>query len=230
MPQAASPLKLAATPLASVTRDILNEIRSPFTPAIGAYEYDSIALPVELSSFSSSVNGRDVFLNWSTATELNNSGFDIERSVSPGQWSKIGNVVGNGTTSSPVDYTYTDKNLATGKYSYRLKQVDYNGNFEYFNLNGEVFVGIPGRFNLSQNYPNPFNPTTSINFDIPVDSKVTISLFDLSGREVAKLVNDFRTAGYYSVSFNASNLSSGTYFYRIDAGSFTDTKKMLLIK
>ena len=230
MPQAASPLKLAGTPIAGVTRDILNEVRSPFTPAIGAYEYDSIALPVELSSFSSSVNGRDVILNWSTATELNNSGFDIERSVSPGQWSKIGNVTGNGTTSSPVDYTYTDKNLATGKYSYRLKQVDYNGNFEYFNLNGEVFVGIPGRFNLSQNYPNPFNPTTSINFDIPVDSRVTISLFDLSGREVAKLVNDFRTAGYYSVNFNASNLSSGTYFYRIDAGSFTDTKKMLLIK
>jgi len=230
MPQAASPLKLAATPLASVTRDILNEIRSPFTPAIGAYEYDSIALPVELSSFSSSVNGRDVVLNWSTATELNNSGFDIERSVSPGQWSKIGNVTGNGTTSSPVDYSYTDKNLATGKYSYRLKQVDYNGNFEYFNLSNQVSVGVPDKFSLSQNYPNPFNPSTTISFDIPVDSKVMVTLFDMSGREVANLVNEFKTAGYYSVSFNASSLSSGAYFYRIDAGNFVDTKKMLLVK
>ncbi|MBK9227510.1 MAG: T9SS type A sorting domain-containing protein [Ignavibacteria bacterium] len=169
-------------------------------------------------------------MNWSTATELNNSGFDIERSVSPGQWSKIGNVTGNGTTSSPVDYSYTDKNLATGKYSYRLKQVDYNGNFEYFNLSNQVSVGVPDKFSLSQNYPNPFNPSTTISFDIPVDSKVMITLFDMSGREVANLVNEFKTAGYYSVSFNASSLSSGAYFYRIDAGNFVDTKKMLLVK
>ena len=230
MPQVASPLKLAATPLASVTRDILNEVRSPFTPAIGAYEYDSVALPVELASFSSSVTGRDVKLNWVTATELNNSGFDIERSIYPGQWSKIGNVIGNGTTSSPVEYTYTDKNLATGKYSYRLKQVDYNGNFEYFNLSNEVSVGVPDKFSLSQNYPNPFNPSTTISFDIPVDSKVKISLFDMSGREVADIVNEFKTAGYYTVNFNGSSLASGAYFYRIDAGNFVDTKKMLLVK
>ncbi len=230
MPQAASPLKLAGTPIAGVTKDILNEVRSPFTPAIGAYEYDSIALPVELASFTSSVTGRDVKLNWVTATELNNSGFDIERSSAPGQWSKIGNVTGNGTTNSSVEYSYTDKNLASGKYSYRLKQVDYNGNFEYFNLSNEVSVGVPDKFNLSQNYPNPFNPSTTISFDIPVDSKVMISLFDMSGREVANIVNEFKTAGYYTVNFNGSSLASGAYFYRIDAGNFVDTKKMLLVK
>jgi len=144
----------------------------------------------------------------------------------------------NGTTNSPVEYSYTDKNLASGKYSYRLKQVDYNGNFEYFNLSNEVSVGVPDKFNLSQNYPNPFNPSTTISFDIPVDSKVMISLFDMSGIEVANIVNEFKTAGYYTVNFKGSSLASGAYFYRlvvsssnpIDAGNFVDTKKMLLVK
>ncbi len=230
MPQAASPLKLAGTPIAGVTRDILNEIRSPFTPAIGAYEYDSIALPVELSSLTSQVTGRDVTLNWTTSSELNNSGFDIERSVNSNEWIKVGNVAGNGTTTSPVNYSFTDRNLETGRYSYRLKQIDFNGNFEYFNLSNQVSVGIPDKFSLSQNYPNPFNPSTTISFDIPVDSKVRISLFDMSGREVANIVNEFKTAGYYTVNFNGSNLASGAYFYRIDAGNFVDTKKMLLVK
>lgn len=234
MPQNTSPLKLAGTPIAGVTRDILEEPRSPFTPTIGAYEYDSVTLPVELSSFTSSVDGRNVSLRWTTANELNNSGFDIERSSLQGTWTKIGFVPGNGTTSSVTDYAYEDRNLESGKYAYRLRQVDYNGNYEYFELSGEVFVGIPGRFNLSQNYPNPFNPSTTINFDLPYDSKVSITLFDISGREVARLVNDARTAGYHSVAFNASSLSSGTYFYRIDAsstgGNFSDTKKMLMIK
>ncbi len=231
MPQFASPLKLNATPLASVTRDILKESRSPFTPTIGAYEYDSITLPVELVSFSSSVQGRDARLDWSTASELNNSGFDIERSESGNlQWSKVGFVTGNGTTNEMQAYSYTDRNLATGSYLYRLKQIDFNGNYEYFNLTGEVLIGVPGSFSLSQNFPNPFNPSTTINFDLPHDGNVSITLFDMSGREVAKLVNEFRQAGYHTVSFNASALSSGAYFYRMDAGNFADTKKMLLIK
>ena len=124
-------------------------------------------LPVELSAFTSTVSNRDVTLNWSTASELNNSGFDIERSLTEGQWTKAGNVQGNGTTNELKNYQFTDKNLSSGTYSYRLKQIDFNGNFEYFNLNEEIIVGIPDQFSLSQNYPNPFNPTTKIDFQLP---------------------------------------------------------------
>ena len=187
-------------------------------------------LPVELSSFVSAVNLNNVTLNWSTASETNNSGFDIERSNVNGQWSKVGNVAGNGTSSVSNSYSFTDRNLASGKYSYRIKQIDFNGNFEYFNLSNEVNVGIPTEYELSQNYPNPFNPSTSINFNLPVDGKVSIRLYDMSGKEVALLVNEVKTAGYYSVNFNASSLSSGVYFYSISADNFTATKKMLLVK
>ena len=194
-----------------------------------AYGPDQNALPVELASFTSSVNGRNVELNWATASELNNSGFDIERSVN-GNWTKVANVSGNGTTTSPQSYSYTDRNVASGNYSYRLKQIDFNGNFEYFNLSSEVNVGVPSNFALSQNYPNPFNPSTKINYDLPTDSKVSIKLFDMSGREVMTLVNEVKTAGYYTVSFNGANLSSGVYFYTISADNFVSTKKMTLIK
>ena len=192
------------------------------------------AQPVELASFVSTINGNDVTLNWATTTETNNSGFDIERSSLNGSWSKVGNVTGNGTVTTPHNYSFTDRNVASGTYSYRLKQIDFNGNFEYFSLNNEVNVGIPQKFELSQNYPNPFNPSTSINFDLPFDAKVSIKVFDLSGKEVATLVNGAITAGYHSVNFNASGLSSGVYFYRINAegsgNNFVATKKMSLIK
>ena len=197
--------------------------------AIGG-DSSSQPLPVELASFSSVINGRNVTLNWTTASESNNAGFDIERSSVNGQWSKIGYVSGNGTTTSGNSYSFNDRNIASGKYNYRLKQNDFNGNFEYFNLNSDVIIGTPDRFSLSQNYPNPFNPSTIINYDLPFDSKVSIKIFDMSGREVASLVNEFKTAGYYSANFNASSLSSGVYFYTINADNFTATKKMLLVK
>ncbi|MEO6694639.1 MAG: right-handed parallel beta-helix repeat-containing protein [Ignavibacteria bacterium] len=195
-------------------------------------------LPVELSSLTSVVNKRDVTLNWITASELNNAGFDVERSVVNGLWSKVANVTGNGTTSVPMNYTYTDRNLASGKYNYRLKQIDFNGNYEYFNLSNEVNIGVPTKFDLSQNYPNPFNPTTKINYDLPFDGKVSIKIFDMSGREVSTLVNDVVTAGFYTINFNAANLSSGVYFYKItvegngstDNGGFVAIKKMMLVK
>jgi len=193
-----------------------------------------IPLPVELAAFTAELNKRDVKLNWSTSTETNNAGFDVERKSADGQWTKITNVSGSGTTNSMKNYTYNDKNLATGKYDYRLKQIDYNGQFTYFNLSNEVNVGLPTKFDLSQNYPNPFNPSTKINYDLPVDGKVSIILYDITGKEVAKLVNEVKTAGYYTVSFNASNLASGMYFYRISAEgngkNFIDTKKMMLVK
>lgn len=191
-------------------------------------------LPVELASFTSVINGRDVTLNWSTSSEVNNSGFDIERSVINGTWTKIGNVEGHGTTNSANSYSFADRGLNSGVYNYRLKQIDFNGNFEYFNLSNEVNIGIPEKYNMSQNYPNPFNPSTTISFDLPFDSKVSLKLFDMTGREVASLVSEFKTAGYHTVNYNASNLSSGVYFYRITAEAngknFVDTKKMMLVK
>ena len=191
-------------------------------------------LPVELTSFTSSVNKRDVLLNWNTSSEINNMAFDIERSNLKGktsnEWIKIGNVLGNGTTSYSHSYSFSDRNLNSGNYSYRLKQIDFNGNFEYFNLNNEVNIGIPSTYAVSQNYPNPFNPSTLINFDLPYDGKVSIKLFDMSGKEVATLIDETKTAGYYSVKFNAAGLSSGVYFYNISADNFSETKKMLLIK
>jgi len=195
--------------------------------------YDNTVLPVELSSFSSLINGREVTLNWSTATETNNSAFEIERS-SNGAWSKVGSVTGAGTSTTPQNYSFADRGLATGNYSYRLKQIDFNGNFEYFNLNNEVVIGLPVSYSLSQNYPNPFNPSTKINYDLPFDGKVSVKLFDMSGKEVSSLVNEVKAAGYYTINFNATNLSSGIYFYTINADNngqnFVSTKKMMLVK
>lgn len=196
---------------------------------------DDGALPVELASFTSSINRNNVTLNWTTSGEINNSGFDIERTITgTADWVKAGNVTGNGTTNESKSYSFSER-VNTGKYSYRLKQIDFNGNFEYFNLSNEIEVGVPGVYKLSQNYPNPFNPTTKIDYDIPYDGKVSILLYDISGREVAKLVNEVKTAGYYTAVFNGADLASGMYFYRINANgtgnnNFINTKKMVLVK
>jgi hypothetical protein len=188
-----------------------------------------------LSSFSHSNVKNNIKLNWKTSKEINNKEFIVERKiVNSENWNIAGTVEGKGNTNTITEYSFSDNNLQTGKYNYRLKQVDYNGNFEYHNLNGVVEVGVPDKFELSQNYPNPFNPTTKIDYDLPFDSKVHIVLFDMTGREVKTLVNETRTAGYYTVNFNASDLSSGIYFYRIISKSankdFVSTKKMMLIK
>lgn len=193
------------------------------------YLYVDWPLPVELASFTSIVNNNNITLNWTTTSETNNSGFDIERSIINGSWTKIDNVAGNGTTTNNHSYSFTDKNVASGNYSYRLKQIDFNGNFEYFNLSNEVIIGIPAKFYLAQNYPNPFNPSTKISYDLPVDGKVSLKIFDMSGKEVAVLINEIQPAGYYSVDYN-SNLASGVYFYSLSANNFTATKKMLLVK
>ena len=191
-------------------------------------------LPVELANFTSNVNKNNVSLAWTTSTETNNQGFDIERTlVGSNEWTKVGNVAGNGTTTSPKDYTFVDR-ANTGNYNYRLKQIDFNGAITYHALSSEVIVGLPTVYSISQNYPNPFNPSTKIDFELPYDSKVSILLYDISGREVGKLVNEQLTAGYHNVQFNGSNLASGMYFYRINANggsqNFISTKKMVLIK
>jgi hypothetical protein len=191
--------------------------------------------PVELVSFATFLQGNRVRLEWITTTELNNSGFEIERRVESGKirvesWSQIGFVNGSGTTSEPKEYSYMDRNLETGKYNYRLKQLDFNGNFEYFELPEVVSIGIPDKYDLSQNYPNPFNPYTTIVFGIPQSDNVVLKIFDTAGREVKTLVNEFKEAGYYVARFDGSSLASGTYIYRIESGSFVSARKMVLLK
>ena len=189
------------------------------------------AMPVELESFTSAVSGRDVNLKWATSKEINNSGFEVERSVAgKNEWTSLVFVKGNGNTNTLTQYSYSDVKLETGSYQYRLKQIDYNGNYEYHNLNGDITISVPTKFDLTQNYPNPFNPTTKIDFSIPSNGAVKLAVYDMSGKEVKVLVNDTRNAGYYTIQFDASGLSSGTYFYRISAGSYSAVKKMVLIK
>ncbi|MEP7145826.1 MAG: T9SS type A sorting domain-containing protein, partial [bacterium] len=189
-------------------------------------------LPVELSSFSSIISGRNITLNWTTASEVNNAKFEIERSVNS-SWTKIGEVQGNGTSTTPKSYSFSDNNLSNNTYNYRLKQIDFNGNFEYFNLSNEVVIGIPSAFELAQNYPNPFNPSTKIAYSIPFDGNVSLTVYDAMGKEITRLVDNNQTAGYYSIDFNASNFASGIYYYSINVNgqsNFADTKKMLLVK
>ncbi|MBK9332597.1 MAG: T9SS type A sorting domain-containing protein [Ignavibacteria bacterium] len=187
-------------------------------------------LPVELSSFSSFVKGRDVTLFWDSKKEINNAGFDVERATDQDVWIKVGFVSGYGNSNSVNYYSYTDRGLPTGKYFYRLKQTDINGNYEYFNLNNEVSIGIPVKYELSQNYPNPFNPSTSISYDLPADGSVILKIFNVSGKEITTLVNEVKTAGYHTVNFNASGLSSGVYYYTISAGNYRASKKMILLR
>lgn len=194
------------------------------------------ALPVELSAFTSNINGRNVILNWSTAMEENNKGFEIYRSQNnSNEWTNIGFVNGNGTKNGISNYSYEDKKLETGKYQYKLKQIDYNGNYEYFELTGDVEVGTPSKFNMSQNYPNPFNPVTKIDFQLSETGSVSLKIYDLTGREIQTLVNGNYNAGYHTVQFDGKNLSSGIYFYKIivkfqNGISYSDLKKMSLVK
>ena len=187
------------------------------------------ALPVELTSFASATSGNDVALNWTTSKEINNSGFSIERS-SGTNWNVIGFVAGKGNYSSVSSYEFTDKNLASGIYHYRLKQIDFNGNYEYFELPEAVTIGVPDKFFVDQNYPNPFNPTTTIGYGIPQSGNITLKIFDMTGKEIRTLVNEYKEAGYYVAKFDGSSLSSGTYIYRIESGNFVTAKKMVMLK
>ncbi len=198
-------------------------------------------IPVELVSFTASVIDRSVKLSWITASEINNLGFEIERadSYDPdgykiGEFNRIGFVEGNGTSTSDHSYSFIDNTIYSGKYLYRLKQIDFDGAFTYSN-EIEADVNIPLMFLLEQNYPNPFNSGTIISWQSPVSSFQTLKVYDLLGREVASLVNEYKEAGSHSVefstvSFNLLDLTSGVYFYRLTAGEYTDTKKFILMK
>lgn len=198
---------------------------------------DNSPLPVTLSSFSSSVNVRDVKLNWVTESERNNSGFEVYRSsVSDKEnWIKTGYIKGVGTKNNPTNYSFEDRKLNTGKYKYRLKQIDNNGNYEYYNLAETIEIGVPKNYSLSQNYPNPFNPSTKIDFELPLDSRVKLVIYDILGREVKVMMNgEMKQAGYYTMELNSNTLASGAYFYRMIANANGQdkifTKKMVLLK
>ena len=186
-------------------------------------------VPVELNSFTVTANGKEVTLNWSTATELNNQGFEIQRKYGSNDFVSVGSVKGNGTTTSPNQYSYVDKLIDGGKYFYRLKQMDFNGTFEYSDV-VEVEVRLLDKFNLEQNYPNPFNPTTTIGYVLLEKSNAKLTLLNAIGEEIAVLVNEEQDKGYHKVEFDAANLPSGVYFYSLHSGSFVQTRKMILLK
>jgi hypothetical protein len=200
------------------------------TSSASAWSYLLSVLPVELTSFSASVANSAVNLRWSTATEVNNTGFEIERSTDNSGWTKIGFIAGNGNSNSTKAYSFTDNTVSkSGNYYYRLKQIDVNGSYKYYNTS-EVNFTAPLVFALNQNYPNPFNPSTVIAYSIPNASNVKLSVYNAIGQVVNVLENGFKSAGNYTVNFNASNLPSGLYFYKIEAGQFSQTRKMMLVK
>jgi hypothetical protein len=231
------------------------EIVIPFVPAANSFQlviynsgdsfnmdntyYDDVVVtdleivPVELSSFTCEVEEDVIILFWQTATETNNSGFEIQRFQNTKieelqNWKRIGFVEGKGTTTEMQSYSFADK-PEPGKYKYRLKQIDYDGSFAYL-PEIETEVKVPLVFSLEQNYPNPFNPSTKISWQSPMSGWQTLKVFDVLGREVATLLDEYRDAGSYEVEFNALHIPSGVYFYQIKAGEFVETKKMLLLK
>jgi hypothetical protein len=213
----------------------------------------SQALPVELTSFTAKIAEKSVELKWNTATETNNYGFEIERTTTTGHpeqanapkgastpspkngsvaqhdWVRIGFVEGNGTTNAPKSYSFVDKS-ASGKISYRLKQIDRDGKFEYSQTVEVTAANTPKEFALEQNYPNPFNPTTAISYQLSAFGFTTLKIYDALGREVATLVNEVKEAGSYSAQFDGAKLSSGVYFYKLQSGNSAAVKKLTIMK
>ena len=199
-------------------------------PDIGACESPlPTPIPVELTSFNAAVSGNEIILSWSTASELNNLGFEVQRSNDETEFAAVGFVDGHGTTTEQYTYSYVDRNLSNGTIYYRLKQLDFNGSYEYSNII-EVEWKNFNMFLLEQNYPNPFNPITTIGFGINEKVNVRISVFNSLGEEVSTIINREMEPGYHKTMFNAAGLPSGVYYYKIQAGEFISIKKMLLLK
>ncbi len=209
----------------------------------GPFHTGSSALPVELSTFYASVKGRDVFLNWTTITEINSKLFNIERSTDGLLWMTIGEIEAAGNSYSIRNYSFIDRNLNHGQFKYRLKIIDNDGSFKYSDeIN--VSVNLPIEYAVNQNYPNPFgttnyldNPSTRIEYQLPTDSKVKLELYDVLGNLIYVLIDESKSGGYHFYELNANRLglSSGVYFYRFSAensskGIFTKVNKMIYIK
>ena len=210
---------------------------------IAVYKENGLVLPVELISFIVKIENNFAKLQWNTATESNNRGFEIERKFDENSFVVIGFVNGQGTTTLPHNYTFTDKDLNPGKYKYRLKQIDFDGSYTY-SKEIEVEINPLYKFELEQNHPNPFNPSTKIKFTIPTTPAslplltkegiegwfVTLKVYDILGNEIATLVNEEKPAGSYEVEFSANGLASGIYYYQLKAENYVQTKKMILLK
>jgi len=207
-----------------------NAVAQPFVWETfdAAIAYEGI-VPVELTSFSASIIPTGVELIWSTATELNNDRFEIQKKTDISEFITIGFVKGHGTSTQKNDYSFIDNNTNSGKHLYRLKQRDFNGSYEYSNVL-EVDFNTINTYTLEQNYPNPFNPSTKINFTLANSENVTLKVYNNLGSLVVILADGFMRSGKHSVNFNAKDLTSGVYFYRIETNNFTSTRKMLLIK
>lgn len=194
-----------------------------------------VTVPVELTSLSASVSGKSVIINWSTATEKNNMGFEIQRSSDKTSFAKIGYVNGSGSTTEIKNYSFADNNVLTAKSYYRLKQVDFDGSYKYSSV-VEAEIGDISSYSLDQNYPNPFNPSTQIKYSLLTNSNVKVTIFNALGETTKELANEVQQSGVHIVNFNAAGLSSGIYFYSIQANavdgsqSFRATKKMILMK
>ena len=204
-----------------------NTIVSDMSTGLYVLHFDGM-VPVELSSFTAEVANQNVTLKWSTSSEKNNQGFEIQRR-GEAEFYTIGFVEGNGTSTEISNYAFTDNNLQLGTYYYRLKQIDFDGSSEFSN---EVMVEVttPYSFTLNQNYPNPFNPSTNIKFNIPTSSYVNLSVYNLVGEKVGEIVNEILPAGKHNFSFDAGNLPSGIYIAKLSAGNFNESIKMTLLK
>jgi hypothetical protein len=199
----------------------------------------SIPLPVELTSFNASTNTHSVTLQWNTATEINNYGFNIERrQIGTDHWQTIGFVVGNGTSNAPHDYSFTNANVSSGRYAYRLKQIDNDGAFKY-SSSAEVEISMPKELILFSNYPNPFNPTTKVQFTVAENGNVRMSVYNILGQEVATLFDGAAEAGnLYIANFDASRMATGLYYSVLEFSPAGDvlgnsqrlTQKMLMTK
>jgi hypothetical protein len=198
------------------------------TPAIDAVNVTT-SLPVELTSFTASVVGNGVELSWTTATETNNFGFEVQRSTDEKSFQRLGFVAGNGTTTSPHSYRFIDRELASGAYYYRLKQIDTDGTFSLSEI-VRAEINVARDYALHQNYPNPFNPKTTITFDLKEDGLAKLRVFNMLGQQVAELVNEPLKAGPHARIFDASNLASGTYIYVLEVNGFKARRRFQLVK
>lgn len=207
----------------------------------GGGTINGLPVPVELTSFTASFVDNKILISWQTSSETNNMGFEIQKltnrknnSTNDYDWNVLGFIQGAGTSTEIKDYTFAEINVKAGTYKYRLKQIDFDGKFTFSN-EIEIVVDVPMEFALNQNYPNPFNPSTIIRYQLAEAGFVTLKVYDVLGREVITLVDEEKEAGYYKIEFSSASLgntalSSGVYYYRIKAGNFIETKKMILLR
>lgn len=200
---------------------------SPDLQTIVVNSVSCATLPVTLLNLSASPDGNKIRVSWTTTTELNNRGFDVERSVDGTTWTSVGFVAGVGNTTIPTTYHFTDHNLESRRYFYRLKQVDFDDRYKYSTVVSAV-VGGRAEYSLGQNYPNPFTNQTTIQFVLPQREDVLLSVHDAGGKLVKMLVRGVKDAGTHAVNFNQGSLARGIYYYKIVAGDFIQMKKMVI--